>query len=479
MKLYSKGITYRDFVNYEEQELLLDDTIIFKVEDSSKENIYKDFLKLYDILNIGARVILLLKSNNEMKEMFVSLMEAKEKYDIYFYEEDDEIVDKMLDRAVKSNISRNEFNTLIYNENCSNILNEIFTRVFNLIEVKDYENLIYYINDNMDRIRESVVATNLLKDNLNFLIKNINNGEDIQKEYANKKEEQVVNDSNDEELKNKIKELSATVDKLTNENQKNVELIKTKESEIVALTNDNAKLNKQVAQSNSEKNNANNIMQTQGFISKYIPINTAQNLCKAKIIIYIKEITPIMYITSFIKQIVEILQIKKLKVKLLCYPELNAFTSVYNGYPILDTKKYLDLKDDVLHKFTSVVIVEPNQMILDDILKEDLDVVIIYDKLGQKEDLVIGNNVYKYWVANSLKELEALKDVLNIDYENVISRYGVTSKGIVISNINDYQRKSSSAKTQSYMTLKNVGDNTKTILDIVFERTNINKLFKN
>lgn len=121
-----------------------------------------------------------------------------------------------------------------------------------------------------------------------------------------------------------------------------------------------------------------------------------------------------------------------------------------------------------------LVLIEPNPSVLQDTLtSEAYDIVIVYDRLKQEADIVTGNNVHKYFVVNSMKDINELKRKTTINMENVITNPGTAPEALTISYIDGYKGRSESQKLTAYMSMRNTGTDTGVVFDILTDATNI------
>lgn len=214
------------------------------------------------------------------------------------------------------------------------------------------------------------------------------------------------------------------------------------------------------------------------IIREYTTTNTKQFNCKVKVVLYFKEISHIKYINSFIHQYYEYLtRIQKKKVKLVIYDNPHFFLDTYKPLQPITSIDYVSKREDVVNKESKLLLTEANQSILQDILTSDVyDIVIIYDRLKQEEDIVSGSNVYKYYVFNSAKEINEIRKKKDIESEFIITNYGVSKDMLSLIEIDGYNQKTASPKLSAYMNMTNGGKDTRPIFDILNDRINVNKM---
>ena len=198
--------------------------------------------------------------------------------------------------------------------------------------------------------------------------------------------------------------------------------------------------------------------------------------CSAKSVLYFKEVTSVRYFQSMLLNIYSYIEsIKKIKVKLVVYDNAHSFVKVYKPMTPFMYKDYLGDKETVVSTSSKILLTEPNPAILEDILKDDWDVVIVFDRLKQMNDIVTGNNVYKYWVVNSYMDFLAIKGDLKIEPTYVITGESTNIPGAMhLGGINGYREKHGSAKLQEYKSMAD--DDGQSILLKVLDRANIGSI---
>lgn len=214
------------------------------------------------------------------------------------------------------------------------------------------------------------------------------------------------------------------------------------------------------------------------LIREYITTNTKVIACKVKVILYFKEVTRINFINSFMSKYYDyITKLLKKKVKLIIYDNPHAFLGVYKPIQAISSVDYVANRQDIAEKMNKLVLIEPNPSILQDVLTGDsYDIVIVYDRLKQETDIVSGNNVYKYYVVNSMKEINEIMRKTSISMSNVITNPGVDKDALAISRIPNYKLKADSPKLSAYMNMANTGNDTRPVFDIITEAANINQI---
>ena len=195
---------------------------------------------------------------------------------------------------------------------------------------------------------------------------------------------------------------------------------------------------------------------------------------RAKSIMYIKEVSYVRYVNSLISNIISIISAQggRLKVKMLVYDNKSDFSVIYKPLNIVTWHDYIQNKER-LKQVTTLVVVEPNSVILEDALAEPYDLVIVYDRLKLQKDLVHGNNVFKYWVINSKSNYNEIEGEV-ADQRYIITRPGVLDKSIAIPEIAGYGTLTPAAKLAKYRALQNAAEDPKGfIVELMLQRVGI------
>lgn len=202
---------------------------------------------------------------------------------------------------------------------------------------------------------------------------------------------------------------------------------------------------------------------------------------KSRNILYFKEISYVTYTNTMLVKTLDLLLKKKQRVKMIIFDKPDEFSPSYQGLTIVNGD-YARKKDDVLRK-DIVVIMEPNMAILEDILSEQYTLVLIVDRLKCVKDLVIGNQVYKFWMVNSSSGIQSIMNMgsmsNDISSSSIITRPGVGHDTIGISKISDYPTFTEQAKSSKWYHLTNINaknneNNNSLVIATILGRCGIN-----
>lgn len=418
-----------------------DSLIIVIIDKTCNETLGDYYFMVNGALKNRNKVILIgIDDENTAFKPLASLMVTYNAYDIYQITSKDALSAKYMLELEKREPDLSEVQTYIGGDvTAYSDMTTILFGIESLIDEGNIDKLKTFLEEHMLSIENLTSTLNSMKKtcdmfNSNELINTVNN------------------------LKEQAKKLQDTIDN----KDKTIETIKLDRDknkvEAESLKRENVKLKAKVKTESSEE-------QVTNVIKTYKEVNTQLIKCRARIILYFKEISYVQYTNSLILHILEKMSAgRSLKVKLIIYDTQTSLYQVYKPLSVVSSKEYITQKDRLLTKTKAFVVSEPNQAIIEDVLTSDqvFDIVIIYDRMKNPVDVVSGNNVSKFYVINSKKDYEAVSKVLNInDIKHVITR---ASNGIQVANskekefidipyIEKYDTLSTAAKQSKYMRL--------------------------
>lgn len=461
MKIYTIGIKIGEYkeipINSSLEELGEHNTFIMLINKNADDRLSAYYSMAKDIILANNRLIAIGVVGTMMAKQIYMLMSSYKKYDIYEINSEDELTKDLIDVIIDRNPTKDEVENFIGCEITAYAeITEIVNKIVEAIRSDNEARLKEIINNNID----SIYTFNVIIDYMKKIIEDVNDG------------------TSSEEINRYIDKINEYKESLTNTNKQLAE----KNDECNKLAEELQEVNKSLMEIKSEaleaKQRASKLeeqINNQGpIIRTYSEVKSSTIKCRVKSILYFKEISPIRYINSFVISLVEGLKlVGKLKVKLVIYDNKSFYTQVYKPLNVVSSVEYMSNRDLVVNKTDKIVVVDANQGLIEDIAKADYDVVVIYDRLKQPTDIITGNNVYKYWVANSMMELDLLEKILNINYNNVITRPGVRRESIGLGEIDKYNSLGPSAKVSKYTSLINDGADNRKIFNIIIDRINI------
>ena len=233
-----------------------------------------------------------------------------------------------------------------------------------------------------------------------------------------------IDQANSGVLQDKIASIKAQLEEANELNEKKQTEIRQRESTIDDLNSSLKDAKRQLTQTKADMEELKLQVQNAGpAIRSYQTVKTQLLKCKTEHIIYIKEISRIPYINSFVLMLQEMIKQFRYTSKLLIYDNTSQAQVTYGNMQQVDSAAFESNKAVLLNKTPKFVVTEPAPQILKDILQSinpQFDVLIIYDRMKQATDLVEGNNVYKFWVVNSFNDYNTTKNLFKIDRTDTI-----------------------------------------------------------
>lgn len=233
-----------------------------------------------------------------------------------------------------------------------------------------------------------------------------------------------IDQANSGVLQDKIANIKAQLEEANELNEKKQTEIRQRESTIDDLNQSLKDARRQLTQTKADMEELKLQVQNAGpAIRSYQTVKTQLLKCKTEHIIYIKEISRIPYINSFVLMLQEMIKQFRYTSKLLIYDNTSQAQVTYGNMQQVDSAAFESNKAVLLNKTPKFVVTEPAPQILKDILQSinpQFDVLIIYDRMKQATGLVEGNNVYKFWVVNSFNDYNTTKNLFKIDRTDTI-----------------------------------------------------------
>lgn len=379
-------------------------TVVIILDASTNDALNSYYNTIIGMILAGSRVICIsVGQTSKIRKAIMMLMASYRAYDIYKVSDASLLTQEYLEKVIERHPGLEEVQQYIGGDvSAYSELNSIILGVTNLVQSGDLDGLKTFIEQHIESIESSCETV----------------------EYLRK----VADATNSGELNELIRSLRDKVAKTAKENADiESELNGYKESnsklsdKVSVLERDLAKANAKVSALSSDDG-----AQRAGVISAYKEINTAREKCNVKNILYFKEVSYVRYTNSFVTNLFEFLSnFYKNGIKLVIFDSKVGIPGVYNGISIYSTTEFLGSKQQIINTSKKFVAPEPNPVILSSILENvssKTDILIVYDRLGQLEDLIAGNNVAKIVVVNSFTQ-----------YNNVRARLKLSSNTLVIS----------------------------------------------
>lgn len=432
---YSIGIALDNYdmldITSNEIETLHGDTIIVLLDDKSNTMLHEYYSGVRKLIINGNKVMVILDGDKSKIRKHISmLMVSYDMYDIYNVTDVSDIDNEYIQTLEERKPTIEEVTEYIGADISSYAsINELLLSMENAVKkdkVDEMKNIVY---ENMELIENAVAVVDYMK----RVVDSANSG-------TNKKIDELKDEL--EVLKRKSKEDSIKMDKLKRDLEESQEENKGLERETNLAVKRCQELEDQVNKSGP-------------VIRAYSTLQTSTiKGFKPKSIIYFKEISKIPYINSLVMSLMDSINSlhSELKARLIIYDNTSEY-QVYKPITVVDSNILSNSREKIINSNDKIVMAEPNQSVLEDITKTNYDVIIIYDRLKQQRDLISGNLVFKFYVANSNKDIQAIKALdTSMDISRVIAPPSITAGGcMILPTIADYKAKSKAAKLAAYM----------------------------
>jgi len=440
MVVVNYSVSGYDSVSLEELDRGYGGDIFLVLDKEANYNTSNTYRKVKELLALNAKLqVIFVGEMVEEYKSIAALMATYNNYKMYNVSSIELIFKPYIDALSKRNPTREEVANLFDGEIIAlSDVEEVLLTIENLSREGNIEGLKEFITKNINVINKMTVALNFMRSLT---------------DRANTLElESVVE---------KLKEEVSLAEKKILEYESNLEIAQESIKEALKKSEESLKEVDRLTKANKALKDIGKDSSSGSRISKYASVNTSLIKCKVSAVIYFKEISYVRYVNSMVmhlKDWVEGLGGKKLRVKLLIYDDGTQFANSYAPINVIGAEEYRARSSQLIGKLDKFVVREPNPVIIEDILSynvEPYDVVIIYDRMRQTEDIVIGNNVHKFYVLNGAKDLENMKGPLKIqDNSEFIVPEGSSIKGMQIHRIEGYENQTDMAKKSRYYKLK-------------------------
>jgi hypothetical protein len=192
-------------------------------------------------------------------------------------------------------------------------------------------------------------------------------------------------------------------------------------------------------------------------------------LTDTKYIIYFKELTQIPYINTFVKYLTDYIRTRKIAGKrLICKLAIFDFSGsakIYHPIPYVTGDEYMARRVEMAGSRMEIAVSTPQMAVLSDLITGKYggsdtapNVLVVYDRTRQREDIVRGKTVTTFHVCHSRASLERLAEDYSIrDPSRIITRSDVFihEQQLDIPRIKDYANfESESRRKRAYLGLE-------------------------
>ena len=388
-------------IDDEKLDSITDSMVNVIVDKSADDKLALYYRKFRKILSNRNRIYLIgVKDDNTSLKVLSSLMLCYNDYDVYEVNSKDRITASYIKNIEERNPDITEVETYINGEiSCYTELSELVFGIENLAKEKNIDALSEFVENHVGSVENIVGTVNKLKKRADLF--------------------------NSDEMFGIIKKSREAVDKLNTtieEKDKKLEEIKYERDKFKVdadtLRRENGKLkttNEQLEQVGANGG---------AIIKSYKTLNTQLIRCKTKQIIYFKELSYVPYVNSTIDAMMKLADMKGLKCKLIVYDDAAATCGKYTPLMIVNGSNYENNRTALINKIKSFVVTEATMNVLNEVVTSEqcFDLVIVYDRMKQTDDIISGNNVTKIFVINSSKDYNANKSLFKINHlESIIA----------------------------------------------------------
>ena len=464
MDRYTIGVELQGFekIGLDAMKEKRNSTMVLSASKDNENRLNEYYNAVEQSLDNGNRIVLISEENNKLLKPLASLMMLHKEYDIYTVENMSVVNENYVEKLIERKPTVDEVQTFIGGDVTA--YNNAVTILFGIQSLAQEGK-----DDKLrDFVKEHIMSIGELTSTLNGMKK-------------------ICDEYNSGELIEQIKRLRDTTDSLgtkVTEQDKEIDSIKQSRDAYKDKLDELTKENIRLKSANNELESSAN---GGAIIRNYTEVNTHLINCKTKIVLYFKEVSYVSYVNTLIMQLMSILDMHKLKTKLMIYDCNTSLYNIYKPMPIVTGQDYIAMKDTLIRKTKSFVVAEPNQSIISDVLTSDqsFDVLVIYDRMRQGHDLISGNNVSKFYVINSKKDYDEVANLLKIrDTSWVITHSQSTITGsneeknfLDIPSIQGFSSLTASAKTARYMRLITTVSKSQ-LINTILSKSRISTLMK-
>ena len=334
----------------------LDVTIV--LDESTNDKLYEYYNTVLEMAVNQSKVkLIILAKQSKIRKAIATLLVSYRNYNVYYVPDIDVVDADYLKELESREPTYEEVQTYLGGDVTGHVdIDTIILGITSIISTGELDGLKTFVNNHINSIEAFPEVINQMK--------------------------KVVDSANSADLIDRIEELKKTLDE---------QKVKAEESgaELKGAKEENTKLKEDLTYTQNELNKAKTQMgdlkeqassKGSAVIKTYPVMNTSMINCKVMNILYFKEISYVQYTNSLVNAIIEALRAKKVKFKLLIYDDQNGISSIYKPAPIIGSTEYLKNKATFLRSTEKLVVVEPNPMIIEDILtytSPAFDVVIV------------------------------------------------------------------------------------------------------
>lgn len=350
----------------------------------------------------GNKIVLLMDKNSKsnIRKQLTMLLASFGCYNIY--EVDSENVDsEFIGSVVAREASEIEVEEYIGCDiSAYDKASEIILHINDIATEGNLDSLADYVEENKEVIRNIPVVVDFLKKSMESTMR----GSDIRVEKMKRSLDDALNTSKDAQTK--YKEAMIKLKTIEEERDRLVTKSSTLEKDVSALNSQKKTLQKRI--DDLESSSMGDFEDLN--VTKYRAIDTVSLRNLKKYIIYFKEMSHVTYARTMTEFLAEYLRMCGKKVLYVIYDRKNDFIGTMKGCTIVNGE-ILSRNPSVIANAIQdapILVTDTNMSVLNALLKSNVDVLIIFDRLRCKENLVVGSLVTKFNIVGSRQQLEGL-----------------------------------------------------------------------
>ena len=405
--------TYNISTNLDNTGFDIKDAESFKVDDRSKfvllmdssanDYLYEWYNCIQTLCKAGHKVILVMDKYNRssIRKQICMLMASYGAYNMYEVGVD-ELTDEYMNDICQRDASEMEVEEYIGTDVVAfDKANEILLKLKEYAVSEDIDSLMDYTESNKEIIVNIPIVVDFLKKVFDSHVKGVDTKTAKLQETINK-----LNEEKEDTLK-KYRDSLVQAKASTEKVEALTSRADTLEKEVGTLNKQKKELEEQIKSLSSRDDD----FEDDGPMLKYKALDVA-NARPAKYVIYFKELAPVTHAMTMIRQLQKFLQMNEKKVNLAIYERPTEFAAAYCDMRVMGKNSMSRIEEEITSNkaYEPYLLLEPNMNATRHLLMSECDILIIFDRLRCKEDLVKGSTVFKFNLAGNLKQLSKLEE---------------------------------------------------------------------
>lgn len=430
----------------EVKEIKNSDVVII-VNSALDTKLYNCYVNLKTLFKNNNKVVLVLNEDDKssIKQPLCMLAVMYGCYNIYSCEVGD-ITNENIQAYLAREASEVEVTEYVGNNLDSfDRTSEMMLKIKDFLDSNNISGLTDYIADNKDSLQSIPSIIDFLKKIMDSHIRNT----DVRVEKLKSLLDETTKKYND--LKTSAKDALIKVKSL----EEDLKTTKTRsndmEKQIETLNRQKKTLEEQLASSAADDDfdNTNGVM-------KYKTLDIGQFRTLNTYFIYFKEISRVTHAKSMLINLSKYLGFAGKKVRLAIYDKPHDFMSAYTDVTIINGEKYSRdpniLKVNTLNGSKDILLItDTNMAITSSLVKSECDIIIIFDRLKFKEDLIEGTLVNKFYLAGDTKTIKSVESATGIRFPSERTFINEPSdKWLSIPEIKDFNKQMDVSKITKY-----------------------------